>query len=83
MRYTPAEWVIKQFGGPSALGRALDKSPSSISRWTSPKNQKGLDGRVPSMDQAKILQLARENDFDINCDDLVEGRFVAEKAESA
>lgn len=70
---TPAAKVISEFKGVRAVARALDLNPSSVSRWTAPKEKRGLGGRVPSIHQAKILQIARERGLDLTAADLIHG----------
>lgn len=55
---SPAEKVIAAFGGVRATARALNINSSSVSRWRMPADKRGLDGRVPSIHQARILRLA-------------------------
>lgn len=70
---TPAEKVIAAFNGVRATARALGINSSSVSRWPLPKERRGLDGRVPSVHQAKILRLARERGIQITAEDLIHG----------
>lgn len=68
---TPASKVIAKLGGVRATARALELNPSSVSRWTAPVEKRGLGGRVPSIHQAKILQIARERGVDLTAADLI------------
>lgn len=67
MKKTPANYVIEVFGGVRKLARALNKTPSTISKW-----QK--TGRVPSSSQEDILQKAEAMGLDVTAEDLIRGR---------
>lgn len=71
MSMSPAEKVISAFGGVRAVARLLDLNSSSVSRWRMPADKRGLDGRVPSVHQGKILRLARERGVPLSADDLI------------
>ena len=49
---TPYELVISEFGGVRALGRAISKDPSAISKWGR------RHGCIPATEQKKVLQRA-------------------------
>jgi DNA-binding transcriptional regulator YdaS (Cro superfamily) len=68
---SPAERVVQAFGSAHAVARALGLNPSSVVRWRLPREQRGLDGRVPSRHQATILRIARESGLHITADDLI------------
>ncbi len=68
---SPAQKVIKAFGGVRATARALGLNSSSVSRWDAPREKRGLSGRVPSVHQAKILRLAKRGGLKIAASDLI------------
>lgn len=68
---TPADKCIEAFGGIRALARALERNPSSISRWRRPKDEGGSAGAVPSSLQGRILALAQERGLSITAEDLI------------
>ncbi len=68
---SPADKVIAAFGGVRATARALDINSSSVSRWRMPADKRGLGGRVPSVQQGKILRLARERGLGLRAEDLI------------
>jgi hypothetical protein len=70
---TPADIVISRFGGVRPLARLLGKDPSTIHRWKQPAEKGGLDGRVPSAVQRRLLELAREHGVALTPADLVLG----------
>lgn len=70
----PADWVIQQFGGVRATARALNLSPSSVSRWRT--NTKS-PGEIPREQQKPILAVAAQDGLDILASDLIMGRVVA------
>lgn len=51
--------MISRFGGVRPLARLLGKDPSTIHRWRQPAAKGGLDGRVPSAVQVRLLELAK------------------------
>jgi transposase-like protein len=69
----PADIVISRFGGVRPLARLLGKDPSTIHRWKQPADKGGLDGRVPSSAQTKLLELAREKGVTLTPAELVLG----------
>lgn len=68
---TPADKVIDAFGGVRATARALGLNSSSVSRWRMSKEERGLDGRVPSIHQSVILRIAREQGLPLCAADLI------------
>lgn len=71
--FTPADVVISKFGGVRPLARLLEKDPSTIHRWRMPAARGGLDGRVPSVAQQRLLELARERGISLTADELING----------
>ena len=71
MRLSPAEFVIHQFGGVRKTARALDKTPSTISKW-----QHNNSGVIPTKNMVSILSKADSLGLDITADDLVHGREI-------
>lgn len=59
------------FGGVRATARALNKTPSAISKWHRDNN-----GNVPTRSQIQILKKAQELELDITPKDLIYGREV-------
>ena len=49
---TPLQVVIEEFGGVRALGRAIQKDPSAISKWAK------RHGCIPATEQKKVLEKA-------------------------
>lgn len=68
MHMTPAQYVIHVFKGVRATARAVGRTPSSVSKW-----QKA---RIPSGAHRRILDIAKEQDLDIQPQDLIYGRTV-------
>lgn len=71
LKLTPAEYVIKTFGGVRATARAIEYTPEAISKW----RYQGK-GRVPTSAQELILDKADEMGLDIKPRDLIYGREV-------
>ena len=70
---TPADIVISRFDGVRPLARLLGKDPSTIHRWRTPAAKGGLDGRVPSAVQVRLLSLAKERGLALTADELING----------
>jgi len=64
----PYQVVIEEFGGVRALGRAIHKDPSNISKWGK------LHGCIPARFQKKVLEKAWELNLNISAYDLIMGR---------
>jgi transposase-like protein len=74
----PADIVISRFGGLRPLARLMNLDPSTIYRWRAPAAKGGLDGRVPSTHQLRLLELAREKGVQLTASELIEGAAVVE-----
>lgn len=77
-RLSPAEYVIRVFSGVRATARVLGRSPSSVSKWRKPKADRGTGGQIPRAAMWPLLAKAREMNLDLNANDLLLGREVAE-----
>lgn len=77
---TPADIVIAKFEGVRPLARLLGKDPSTIHRWKMPASKGGLDGRVPSSVQLRLLELARERGIALTADELINGKASVSEA---
>lgn len=73
---TPAEYVIRTFGGIRKTARAIGRAPSTVHAWNLPADRKGMNGGVPRKAQPLVLKAAGDRDLDITPDDLVLGRLV-------
>ena len=77
-KYSPAAWVIKTFGGVRKTARAIGRTPSAISKWTSQLTPEAYRGKVPGPTQSLVLQKAAELNLDITANDLMHGRELAD-----
>lgn len=78
MHLTPAEYVIRVFKGVRATARVLGRSPSSVSKWTKTKENRGTNGQIPRKAMWELMAKAREMGIDLNPNDLILGREVKE-----
>lgn len=62
---SPAEFVISAFGGVSETASALNRDPSSVSRW---------NYYVPQKLHKKVISIAKKRKIDITERDLIQGR---------
>ena len=76
---TPAEFVIRTFGGVRATARAVGRSQPSVSAWRRPKAKKGTGGSIPGALFIVILGIAKSRRMDIGASDLIHGRRVAKR----
>ena len=65
---TPLQIVIEEFGGVRALGRAIHKDPSAISKWAK------RHGCIPATEQKKVLEKAWELNLNITPYEIIFGR---------
>lgn len=72
---SPADIVITRFDGVRPLARLLGKDPSTIHRWRMPAAKGGLDGRVPSAVQVRLMVLAKERGVALTAEELINGRM--------
>src|SRR5436305_9995299 len=64
---TPAERVIRRFGGQSALAALLGRRQSTVEHWAA-------TGRIPAQWQQRLIGLARERGLALEAKDLVEAQ---------
>lgn len=73
-KLTPAQYVVKTFGGVRKTARAIGIEPSAVCRWRQPKAKNGTDGLIPTVSQQRVLVAARMMKLDITAEDLIIGR---------
>ena len=76
MILTPAELVIKLFGGVRAAAREIGRNPGAVSRWNSSKLKGGTGGMVPSAAQRIILKIAKKKRLKITLEELNYGKLI-------
>jgi len=57
----PATTIINRCGGVSVVAEWLKLNPTSVQRWTYPKERGGTGGLVPSKRQEALMRAAREH----------------------
>lgn len=67
---SPADKVIRLFGGVQALAKLLGVSRVQVWRWSEDKLASGLGGRIPLRHHAPILEAARARGFTLTYEDL-------------
>ena len=72
---TPAEVVIRSFGGVNKTAVALGIHKTSVSEWTNPKTKKNV-GLVPTGIQRKVLELAHSMGIKLTPKDIILGRRI-------
>lgn len=73
---TPAEIVLRRFGGPRAVAAIVGLSASRVYRWTRPRERGGTDGLIPAKHQPVLLAAARACGIRLTPADLVPRRFA-------
>ena len=58
---SPAEAVIRAWGGTRATARRFKVDPSTVHYWQLPKAKKGTGGLIPSNHHVTILDAARKD----------------------
>lgn len=71
---SPAECVIRAFGGVNATARAIGVERSAVSRWRE-------RGPVPTKSLKRVLEKAKELGLSLTSDDLIHGREEPEGSE--
>ena len=77
MHITPAQWVVKQFGGNRAVARAIGCAPCSVIRWKRRANGE-VHGAIPPDQQRLILTWSESKGIDVTARDLIMGRDLAD-----
>ena len=65
---TPVQVAIEEFGGVRALGRAISKDPSAISKWAK------RHGCIPATEQKTVLEKAWDRGIQLSAHELIFGR---------
>lgn len=73
---SPAQYLVKIFGGVTPMSRALGISSQRIYGWLRYRSRYGSSGRVPSHIQMLVLERAKSMGLDITEADLVVGREI-------
>jgi hypothetical protein len=65
-RNMPASLIAAKFGGPSALGRAMDppRAPSTVHRWLE-------SGLIPAKHQPEVLAAAKRHRIRLSASDFL------------
>lgn len=74
---TPAEYVIRVFGGVTPLAKALGVAASAVCRWQG--RRRGVAGLIPSGAQRRVLDAAAKRNLPVTAEDLVMGRVVPDQ----
>jgi hypothetical protein len=69
-RLEPAYSVIDKLGGKSTVAKALEISPSSVSRWCTPQPS-GTGGTIPQRYWKQLFRLARMSGVSLRITELV------------
>lgn len=65
---TPAQYVIKLFGGVRPLARQMNLTHPAVIGWTKYRNGAGL---IPPHVQGRLLELARRRGLKLCADDFI------------
>lgn len=66
----PAREIVAKLGGVNATARALDLSPSAVSRWMQPPSKHGTGGHIPRRHWPAIIKHAKSEGVRIRLTDL-------------
>jgi len=76
MHLSPADYVVRIFGGVRKTAKAIGRSPASVSKWKKPVAAKGCGGDIPRLAQQAVMHVAKLTKLDITPNDLMYGRDV-------
>lgn len=76
---SPAQYVVKIFGGVRETARLLNRSPSSVTRWNRYRGTGSTYGQIPIKVRKTILEIAAKKDLPISCENLEFGYPVTLK----
>ncbi|WP_439580188.1 hypothetical protein [Elioraea sp.] len=76
---TPAEIVLRRFGGADAVAAIVSLSASRVYRWTRPRARGGTDGLIPAKHQPVLLAAARARGIRLTPADLVPLRSARDR----
>jgi hypothetical protein len=68
---SPADVVIKAFGGVTACADAIERNKSSVSRWRKALGEGGTGGHIPSLVQQAVLREAKARGIKLTAADLI------------
>lgn len=61
---TPAEKIIKSFGGVRPMAKAMDLAPTTVQRWKE-------SGFIPARRQLAVLEAAKNNNVNLTAADFI------------
>lgn len=70
---TPAEYVIKKFGGIASTARIVGRTRQAVWKWKQPVATGGTRGRIPGKLHLLILSAARQRGIPLTAFDLTYG----------
>jgi hypothetical protein len=68
--YAQAFNVIEKFRGARNLARAIQRSPSTVYKWTYEMDKGGTDGLIPSSALELVRRAAKIHGIELTADDL-------------
>jgi len=71
MRHEPANKIINEFGGLTAVATIVGVSPHSVMRWRMPKQSGGTGGAIPHWHVPVLLAAAKERKIKLRPEDFV------------
>lgn len=75
---TPAEKIIKKFGGARKVAEAIGVQSNAVHKWTYPRARGGTAGLIPSDKQQAVLDAAMEQGLNVSPWDFFADRVAAE-----
>jgi hypothetical protein len=67
----PAQHIIKQFGGLSAVSKIVGITPGQVQRWRMSKAKGGTGGTVPFKHVPALIKAAPRHGFRLKADDFL------------
>lgn len=76
---TPAEVVVRSFGGIIKTAKALGLPKQTVAYWFDPKKRRKHFGLIPAPLQKNIYLAAKEQNIHLSAKDLILGRRIEVK----
>ncbi|MDR6431996.1 hypothetical protein J2782_001731 [Brucella pseudogrignonensis] len=71
MRHEPANTIITEFGGLTAVATIVGVSPHSVMRWRMPKDAGGTGGAIPHWHVPVLIEAAQDRKIKLKPEDFI------------
>lgn len=67
----PAQTIIKNLGGPTAVAGIVGVHRTRVSNWTRPRDVGGTGGTIPFKHVPLLIEAAKDRGIDLSADDFL------------